>query len=89
MSNIKFDMYKKVTDEFRLLYNAFRESGFTKDEAFELVKCYCTSANLQSMVEKIIQDDTLSKHRNRSDMIRYMGKFKKGEEDDKDKTVNG
>lgn len=78
MSNIKYDMYKKVTDEFHLLYNAFRESGFTKEEAFELVKCYCTSANLQGMMEKIIQDD---KHRNRSDMIRYMGKLKKGEED--------
>lgn len=77
MSDVKYKLYKQTTDEFRLLYNAFRESGFTKDEAFDLIKCYCTSANLQGMMEKIIQAD---KHRNRSDMIRYMGKFKKGEE---------
>ena len=66
MSDVKYKLYKKATDEFRLLYNAFIESGFTKDEAFELIKCYCTSANLQGMVEKIIQDDTLSKHHNRN-----------------------
>ena len=71
MSDIKYELYKKTTDEFHLLYNAFRESGFTKEEAFELVKCYCTSANVQNMYDNLVRNNG-----------RYgrMSKFKKGED---------
>lgn len=72
MNDPKYNDYKKVTDAFHLLYNAFRESGFTKEEAFELVKCYCTSTNVQNMYNNLVRN---------SNRYGRMSKFKKGEED--------
>ena len=50
MSN-NVEEYKKVTDEFYSFYTAFRVSGFTDEQAFELVKAYCTSHAVQSILE--------------------------------------
>lgn len=82
MSNIKYDMYKKVTDEFHLLYNAFRESGFTKEEAFELVKCYCTSANLQGLFNQVDRACRLKETNKRLNEIRNANRKKKEDNDE-------
>lgn len=50
MSN-NVEEYKKVTDEFYSFYTAFRASGFTDEQAFELVKAYCTSHAVQNILE--------------------------------------
>lgn len=48
-----FEMYKQVTDEFYLFFKAFRESGFSEEQAFEMTKAYCNSLNVQNMIENI------------------------------------
>lgn len=43
--------YKLVTDEYFKLFEAFKASGFTEEQAFELTKAYCTSDSMARMLE--------------------------------------
>ena len=45
--------YREITDEFRLLYESFRESGFTEGQATELTKAYCTNAVFENVVRSV------------------------------------
>ena len=38
--------YKETTDQVFLLREAFKESGFTDEEAFALTECYCKKVQL-------------------------------------------
>jgi uncharacterized protein (UPF0335 family) len=40
----KYKMYKDMSDEFKLIYEAFKDSGFDCDQAFELLKLSITNA---------------------------------------------
>ena len=42
--------YKATTDQVFLLREAFKESGFTDEEAFALTECYCRQTVLDNMV---------------------------------------
>ena len=42
--------YKNTTDQVFLLREAFKESGFTDEEAFALTECYCRQTVLDNMV---------------------------------------
>ena len=45
--------YRKVTDNIFLLREAFKKSGFTADEAFELVSAYVR----QSAFENVLREE--------------------------------
>lgn len=40
----KYKMYKDMSDECKLVYDAFKDSGFDSDRAFELLKLSITNA---------------------------------------------
>ena len=42
--------YKETTDQLLLLREAFKESGFTDEEAFALTECYCRQTILDDIV---------------------------------------
>ena len=63
--------YKIVTDEYFKLYVAFMRSGFTKEEAFELMKAYCTSDGMARMLDGLTRG---SRYKEPSNIHKYMGK---------------
>lgn len=63
--------YKLVTDEYFKLFEAFKESGFTEEQAFELMKAYCTSDSMARMLETYIRG---TKYKDPSYIRNYMGK---------------
>lgn len=44
--------YRKVTDNLFLLREAFKESGFTADEAFELVSAYVRQSTFDNILRE-------------------------------------
>ena len=42
--------YREITDELYAFYTSFIESGFSDAQAFELVKTYCNTANVENMI---------------------------------------
>ena len=46
-----YESYKKVGDEYFSCYKAFVESGFTETQAFELIKTFCTSNAMKSLLD--------------------------------------
>lgn len=42
--------YERITDEYYALFESFKKSGFDDERAFELVRAYCTSANIANMM---------------------------------------
>ena len=48
--------YKDITDEYYKLYESFVNSGFSKEQAFELIKAYCTQSVFDSMLRNINEE---------------------------------
>lgn len=44
--------YRRVTDNLFLLREAFKESGFTADEAFEFVSAYVRQSAFENVLRK-------------------------------------
>ena len=59
----KLEHYRTFADEMFLLCKAFKESGFTDDQAFELTSCYVRQSIYESMQRE-------RKMRSRSDSLR-------------------
>ncbi len=55
--------YKKTTDEYYALYQAFRLSGFDRDQAFDLVKTMCNSVMFNNVSEQIEREERRKRRR--------------------------
>ena len=66
--------YKACTDEIFILYECFKDSGFTEDQAFELANIYVR----QSMFDNIISG--CERKRSKTDILRERLK-KEGKDD--------
>lgn len=42
--------YKKYTDEFYSLFKSFMDSGFSEDQAFELISNYVRQSVLENLI---------------------------------------
>lgn len=40
----KYKMYKDMSNEVKMMHNAFKDSGFSDEQAFELLKSFITNA---------------------------------------------
>lgn len=67
--------YKRSTDHIFILREAFKESGFTDDEAFELTSSYVR----QSIFDSIMRDNN---RRSKSSYAEIRKAFKKENNDD-------
>lgn len=45
----KYKAYKDMSDEFKLIYDAFKDSGFSDDQAFDLLKASIENATKMAM----------------------------------------
>ena len=45
----KYKAYKDMSDEFKLIYDAFKDSGFSDDQAFDLLKASIETATKMAM----------------------------------------
>lgn len=64
--------YKRTTDHIFVLREAFKESGFTDEESFELTKTYVR----QTVFDSILRDDN---RRSKSSYARIREAFKEKE----------
>lgn len=54
--------YKETTDQVFLLREAFKESGFTDEEAFVLTECYCRQTVLDNMA-RVSKPEVLERYK--------------------------
>ena len=65
--------YKKTTDEYYDLYQAFRLSGFDRDQAFDLVLSLCTSTTFNDTMQRLHkQEINRLRHESREQKLKYL-----------------
>ena len=75
------EQYKQLTDDIFQLYECFKRSGFTEEQAFELVNTYVR----QTMFDNVMQSAAQKRPRNYDAIKQYINNIKKEEkENEKD-----
>lgn len=71
------EQYRQLTDDIFQLYECFKRSGFTEEQAFELVNTYVR----QTMFDNAMQYAAQKRPRNYDAIKRYINNVKKEEKE--------